>query len=119
MILKVSIKQVVMRRIKLVVIRIRQIKLVVIRIKLALIRRIKQEVIRIRLIKPLIKVSVQLIFQLPNIRLFPKLFLMERIPYTYHRQLFPKLSLMGHIQRMCPRILKEHIRFNIRLRNNR
>ena len=119
MILKVSIKQVVMRRIKLVVIRIRQIKLVVIRIKLALIRRIKQEVIRIRLIKPLIKVSVQLIFQLPNIRLFPKLFLMERIPYTYHRQLFPKLSLMGHIQRMCPRILKEDIRFNIRLRNNR
>ena len=119
MILKVSIKQVVMRRIKLVVIRIRQIKLVVIRIKLALIRRIKQEVIRIRLIRPLIKVSVQLIFQLPNIRLFPKLFLMERIPYTYHRQLFPKLSLMGHIQRMCPRILKEHIRFNIRLRNNR
>ena len=118
MILKVSIKQVVMRRIKLVVIRIRQIKLVVIRIKLALIRRIKQEVIRIRLIKPLIKVSVQLIFQLPNIRLFPKLFLMERIPYTYHRQLFPKLSLMGHIQRMCPRILKEDIRFNIRLRNN-
>ena len=119
MILKVSIKQVVMRRIKLVVIRIRQIKLVVIPIKLALIRRIKQEVIRIRLIRPLIKVSVQLIFQLPNIRLFPKLFLMERIPYTYHRQLFPKLSLMGHIQRMCPRILKEHIRFNIRLRNNR
>ena len=119
MILKVSIKQVVMRRIKLVVIRIRQIKLVVIRIKLALIRRIKQEVIRIRLIKPLIKVSVQLIFQLPNIRLFPKFFLMERIPYTYHRQLFPKLSLMGHIQRMCPRILKEDIRFNIRLRNNR
>ena len=119
MILKVSIKQVVMRRIKLVVIRIRQIKLVVIRIKLALIRRIKQEVIRIRLIRPLIKVSVQLIFQLPNIRLFPKLFLMERIPYTYHRQLFPKLSLMGHIQRMCPRILKEDIRFNIRLRNNR
>ena len=143
MILKVSIKQVVMRRIKLVVIRIRQIKLVVIRIKLALIRgikqevirirqiklvviriklalirRIKQEVIRIRLIKPLIKVSVQLIFQLPNIRLFPKFFLMERIPYTYHRQLFPKLSLMGHIQRMCPRILKEDIRFNIRLRNN-
>ena len=118
MILKVSIKQVVMRRIKLVVIRIRQIKLVVIRIKQALIRRIKQEVIRIRLIKPLIKVSVQLIFQLPNIRLFPKLFLMERIPYTYHRQLFPKLSLMGHIQRMCPRILKEDIRFNIRLRNN-
>ena len=119
MILKVSIKQVVMRRIKLVVIRIRQIKLVVIRIKQALIRRIKQEVIRIRLIKPLIKVSVQLIFQLPNIRLFPKLFLMERIPYTYHRQLFPKLSLMGHIQRMYPRILKEDIRFNIRLRNNR
>ena len=119
MILKVSIKQVVMRRIKLVVIRIRQIKLVVIRIKQALIRRIKQEVIRIRLIKPLIKVSVQLIFQLPNIRLFPKFFLMERIPYTYHRQLFPKLSLMGHIQRMYPRILKEDIRFNIRLRNNR
>ena len=119
MILKVSIKQVVMRRIKLVVIRIRQIKLVVIRIKLALIRRIKQEVIRIRLIRPLIKVSVQLIFQLPNIRLFPKLFLMERIPYTYHRRLFPKLSLLGHIQRMCPRILKEDIRFNIRLRNNR
>ena len=119
MILKVSIKQVVMRRIKLVVIRIRQIKLVVIHIKLALIRRIIQVVIRIRLIRPLIKVSVQLISQLPNIRLFPKLFLMERIPYTYHRQLFPKLSLMGHIQRMCPRILKEHIRFNIRLRNNR
>ena len=119
MILKVSIKQVVMRRIKLVVIRIRQIKLVVIHIKLALIRRIIQVVIRIRLIRPLIKVSVQLIFQLPNIRLFPKLFLMERIPYTYHRQLFPKLSLMGDIQRMCPRILKEHIRFNIRLRNNR
>jgi hypothetical protein len=116
----------VVRRIKqLVIIRIRQIKLVVIRIKLAIIRiklaiirRIKQEVIRIRLIRPLIKVSVQLIFQLPNIRLFPKLFLMERIPYTYHRQLFPKLSLMGHIQRMCPRILKEDIRFNIRLRNN-
>ena len=119
MILKVSIKQVVMRRIKLVVIRIRQIKLVVIHIKLALIRRIIQVVIRIRLIRPLIKVSVQLIFQLPNIRLFPKFFLMERIPYTYHRQLFPKLSLMGHIQRMCPRILKEDIRFNIRLRNNR
>ena len=118
MILKVSIKQVVMRRIKLVVIRIRQIKLVVIHIKLALIRRIIQVVIRIRLIRPLIKVSVQLIFQLPNIRLFPKFFLMERIPYTYHRQLFPKLSLMGHIQRMCPRILKEDIRFNIRLRNN-
>ena len=117
----------VVRRIKqLVIIRIRQIKLVVIRIKLAIIRiklaiirRIKQEVIRIRLIRPLIKVSVQLIFQLPNIRLFPKFFLMERIPYTYHRQLFPKLSLMGHIQRMCPRILKEDIRFNIRLRNNR
>ena len=116
----------VVRRIKqLVIIRIRQIKLVVIRIKLAIIRiklaiirRIKQEVIRIRLIRPLIKVSVQLIFQLPNIRLFPKFFLMERIPYTYHRQLFPKLSLMGHIQRMCPRILKEDIRFNIRLRNN-
>ena len=109
----------VVRRIKqLVIIRIRQIKLVVIRIKLALIRRFKQVVIRIRLIKPLIKVSVQLIFQLPNIRLFPKFFLMERIPYTYHRQLFPKLSLMGHIQRMCPRILKEDIRFNIRLRNN-
>ena len=116
----------VVRRIKqLVIIRIRQIKLVVIRIKLAIIRiklaiirRIKQEVIRIRLIRPLIKVSVQLIFQLPNIQLFPKFFLMERIPYTYHRQLFPKLSLMGHIQRMCPRILKEDIRFNIRLRNN-
>ena len=96
-----------------------RIKLAIIRIKLAIIRRIKQEVIRIRLIRPLIKVSVQLIFQLPNIRLFPKFFLMERIPYTYHRQLFPKLSLMGHIQRMYPRILKEDIRFNIRLRNNR
>jgi len=118
-ILKVSIKQVVMRRIKLVVIRIRQIKLVVIRIKLALIRRIKQVVIRIRLIRPLIKVSVQFIFQLPNIRLFPKLFLMECIPYTYHRQFFPKLSLMGYIRHICPRILKEYIRFNIRLRNNR
>ena len=100
----------VVRRIKHVVIR---------RIIQVVIRRIIQVVIRIRLIRPLIKVSVQLIFQLPNIRLFPKLFLMERIPYTYHRQLFPKLSLMGHIQRMCPRILKEHIRFNIRLRNNR
>ena len=102
---------------QLVIIRIKQ--LVIRRIKQLVIRRIKQEVIRIRLIRPLIKVSVQLIFQLPNIRLFPKLFLMERIPYTYHRQLFPKLSLMGHIQRMCPRILKEDIRFNIRLRNNR
>ena len=102
---------------QLVIIRIKQ--LVIRRIKQLVIRRIKQEVIRIRLIRPLIKVSVQLIFQLPNIRLFPKLFLMERIPYTYHRQLFPKLSLMGHIQRMCPRILKEHIRFNIRLHNNR
>jgi hypothetical protein len=110
------IKLVVMRHIKLVVIRIRQIKLVVIRIKLALIRRIKQGVIRIR---PLIKVSVQFIFQLPNIRLFPKLFLMECIPYTYHRQFFPKLSLMGYIRHICPRILKEYIRFNIRLRNNR
>ena len=130
MILKVSTKQVVMRRIKLVAKRMilkvstkqvvmRRIKLVVIRIKLALIRRIKQGVVRIRLIRPLIKVSVQFIFQLPNIRLFPKLFLMERIPYTYHRQFFPKLSLMGYIQRICPRILKEHIRFNIRPRNNR
>ena len=118
---KIRIKQVqqgvIQQSQQLLVRRIKQ--LVIIRIKLAFIRRIKQEVIRIRLIKPLIKVSVQLIFQLPNIRLFPKLFLMERIPYTYHRQLFPKLSLMGHIQRMYPRILKEDIRFNIRLRNNR
>lgn len=107
------------KQVQQVVIQQSQQLLVVRRIKQVVIRRIIQVVIRIRLIRPLIKVSVQLIFQLPNIRLFPKLFLMERIPYTYHRQLFPKLSLMGHIQRMCPRILKEHIRFNIRLRNNR
>ena len=44
---------------------------------------------------------------------------MGRIPHTYHRRLFLILSLMGHIRRTCPRILKGCIQFNIRRRSSR
>ena len=44
---------------------------------------------------------------------------MGRIPCTYHRRLFLILSLMGHIRRTCPRILKGRIQFNIRRRSSR
>ena len=44
---------------------------------------------------------------------------MGRIPYTYHRRFFPILTLMGYIRRICPRILKECIRFSIRRRSSR
>jgi len=44
---------------------------------------------------------------------------MGRIPHTYHRRLFLILSLMVHIRRTCPRILKGRIQFNIRRRSSR
>ena len=44
---------------------------------------------------------------------------MGRIQRTYHRRLFLILSLMGHIRRTCPRILKGRIQFNIRRRSSR
>ena len=102
----IRIKQVVIRRIKqVVIIRIRpipigRIKQVVIgHIRPIPIRRIKQGVIRIRPTL-ILKVSGQFIFQLPNIRFFPK------------------LSLMGRTQRICPRIPKGYIQFNIRLHSS-
>lgn len=57
-------------------------------------------IIRTKLIRPPIKVSGQFIFQQPNILLFPK------------------LSLMGCIRRICLRILEVRIRFNIQRRSN-
>ena len=57
-------------------------------------------IIRTKLIRPPIKVSGQFIFQQPNILLFPK------------------LSLMGCIRRICLRILEVRIRFNIQQRSN-
>ena len=86
----IRIKQVVIRRIK---------QVVIIRIRPIPIRRIKQGVIRIRPTL-ILKVSGQFIFQLPNIRFFPK------------------LSLMGRTQRICPRIPKGYIQFNIRLHSS-
>ena len=102
----IRIKQVVIKRIKqVVIIRIRpipigRIKQVVIgHIRPIPIRRIKRVVIRIRPTL-ILKVSGQFIFQLPNIRFFPK------------------LSLMGRTQRICPRIPKGYIQFNIRLHSS-
>ena len=86
----IRIKQVVIRRIK---------QVVIIRIRPIPIRRIKQGVIRIRPTL-ILKVSGQFIFQLPNIRFFPK------------------ISLMGRTQRICPRIPKGYIQFNIRLHSS-
>ena len=84
------------------------------------IRRIRQAIKRIRLLRSTLLIMGGLvIFQLPNIRLFPLHFLMGRIPRICPRRLFPILSLMGYTQRICPRILKECTRFGILLRNSR
>ena len=81
------------------------------------IRRIRQAIKRIRLLRSTLLIMGGLvIFQLPNIRLFPLHFLMGRIPRIYPRRLFP---LMGYTRRICPRILKECTRFSILLHNHR
>jgi hypothetical protein len=88
---------------KLVIVRIRPI-MVIGRIELKVIGRITVELViqhtKLIIAKLLIKVSEQFIFQLPNIQLFLKLF------------------LMGYTRHIYLRKLKERIQFSILQHNN-